>query len=283
MIKKYKEISDGIGKIYLITNLISGKLYIGYTSWPLNKRWNSHKSKSINPNNKEHKTILNKAIKSYGAENFTIEIIYCSKDLKYCHEIMEDHFINEYNTLDRNFGYNMINGGGYFPILKGKDHPHYGKHFMPKAAGWNKGIPCPEHVKAICSIQNSGKNSPRANNTIYKFYHQIHGEKKCTKFDLMDNFPDLNKKMLNNLILKKNKIYKGWTIIIDENNINNLYEREFKNTKDHTIYKFYHIDGREEICHRIDFQNKYNFNSSNISLLCNRKISSHKGWKIISP
>ena len=59
------------GIIYLITNQINGHQYVGQTTTTLQLRWRKHvsKSKEANP------TGLAAAIKKYGEENFTKEIL----------------------------------------------------------------------------------------------------------------------------------------------------------------------------------------------------------------
>lgn len=93
-----------IYSIYTIVNQINGKVYVGYTSKPFNKRLNEHKSR-IN----KKTTKLYNAIKKYGWDNFTKQIIYQTKDFQHCLKIMEPFFIREYNSLKE--GYNLTEGG----------------------------------------------------------------------------------------------------------------------------------------------------------------------------
>src|SRR4030066_665973 len=58
-----------IYKNYKITNLINGKIYVGYTSKLLNERMKQHLSNF-------RKCILGDSIRKYGKENFTIESLY---------------------------------------------------------------------------------------------------------------------------------------------------------------------------------------------------------------
>lgn len=58
------------GIIYIITNKVNGKLYIGQTIQSLNKRWRKHKH--------DYKRLnypLYRAMRKYGSENFQIEIL----------------------------------------------------------------------------------------------------------------------------------------------------------------------------------------------------------------
>lgn len=86
--------------IYKITNNLSGNFYIGKTTNPIEVRYSSH----IQQANKNAKTILHKAIKSAGVENFTIEIIEeCEEELLNEREIF---YIKELSPH-----YNMTPGG----------------------------------------------------------------------------------------------------------------------------------------------------------------------------
>jgi hypothetical protein len=60
-----------------------------------------------------HKTIhnnhLHNAIKKYGIDNFSFEIIKeCNKELL---NELEVYYINEYNSTNENIGYNVSCGG----------------------------------------------------------------------------------------------------------------------------------------------------------------------------
>ena len=64
--------------IYLITNRINGKQYVGQ-SINLIKRWNQHKTES---RRNVPRTIIDKALKKYGIENFDFDIILeCDLDM----------------------------------------------------------------------------------------------------------------------------------------------------------------------------------------------------------
>lgn len=90
--------------IYKATNLINGKSYIGFTSKTLDQRKLGHKTSLTYRNNKFYS-----AIKKYGWEQFSWDILYQSKDLDFCKNIMEPYFIRIFNSLHE--GYNMTSGG----------------------------------------------------------------------------------------------------------------------------------------------------------------------------
>jgi group I intron endonuclease len=111
------------GEIYLITNIIDNKLYVGQTrSHRMNKdkyrpfgsigRFKDHISEAINNTKKYQCVYLNNAIRKYGSDKFKIELIEkCEvKDL----DKKEQYYISKYNTLFPN-GYNLTIGGQVLP------------------------------------------------------------------------------------------------------------------------------------------------------------------------
>lgn len=93
--------------IYKITNLINGKSYIGQ-SINIQKRFNAHKSIAFNPNDKNYDYPLYKAIRKYGIENFSFEILEVC-DVSELND-KEIYYISKYNTYGK-FGYNQDSGG----------------------------------------------------------------------------------------------------------------------------------------------------------------------------
>ena len=81
----------------------SGKVYIGITSQSPSKRWKNGLGYKDNP-------LFYKAIKKYGWENFSHEILFdslCKKDA----EEIEIMLISEYQSTKRENGYNLAPGG----------------------------------------------------------------------------------------------------------------------------------------------------------------------------
>ncbi len=96
-----------MGCIYKITNIINNKLYIGYTTATLKERMRRHKNDDIN-----HNTLLGRAIKKYGWENFKYEVVVYEDDKEKLLEL-EQYYIKYFNSKMPN-GYNMTDGGENF-------------------------------------------------------------------------------------------------------------------------------------------------------------------------
>ena len=93
--------------IYKITNQINNKIYIGLTTCSLEYRWVRHIIESKNINNTKH---LYKAMRKYGIENFTIEVIDKTNDFKKLGEL-ERYYIRKFNSTNPKIGYNLTQGG----------------------------------------------------------------------------------------------------------------------------------------------------------------------------
>lgn len=97
--------------IYKLTNTVNRKVYIGYTSLNPEKRFAQHRQYAFNTNYKGK--LLYKAILKYGAESFTFEVIYQSRDREHALD-METHFITEFRAwvdFPDAHGYNLTMGG----------------------------------------------------------------------------------------------------------------------------------------------------------------------------
>ena len=86
--------------IYKIINRTNGKIYIGKTTFKLEKRWKEHcKNKS---------QVISRAIKKYGKENFTIEVIDSANSVEELNQKEQLHIESFGSFVD---GYNCTAGG----------------------------------------------------------------------------------------------------------------------------------------------------------------------------
>jgi group I intron endonuclease len=108
-------------EIYKITNLTSGKIYVGqavshilnhkrYRPYGRDGRFKCHISEAFSTK-KNQSHYLNNAIRKYGVADFVVDLIeYC--DIAEANE-KEIHYIKHYNSLFPQ-GYNLKNGGSVF-------------------------------------------------------------------------------------------------------------------------------------------------------------------------
>lgn len=99
-----KRDSTPYGIVYLITNKVSGKMYVGQTIKTISQRWKQHVA------NKGLQRALSCAIRKYGQDGFLVESI-ASAGGKEELNALEFDFVESYKTL-MPFGYNMKEGGG---------------------------------------------------------------------------------------------------------------------------------------------------------------------------
>lgn len=94
--------------IYKITNTKNGKVYIGQ-SINIAERWKAHRHRPFNPNSNQYDSMFYRAIRKYGIEQFTFEVLEeCNKnDL----DIKEQYYIQLYNSNNAQYGYNSTVGG----------------------------------------------------------------------------------------------------------------------------------------------------------------------------
>ena len=144
--------------VYIHTNLINGKKYIGITSQKPEVRWNYGYGYKKCP-------LFWNAICKYGWDNFEHEIVFDGLDYESACQKEKD-LIFEYKSNNNKYGYNLTLGGeatfGWIPTeetrqnisvaLKGKfageNNPNYGNH---KLAGENN---------PMYGVHRYGKDSP---------------------------------------------------------------------------------------------------------------------------
>ena len=110
-----QELGESTGIVYKITNTINGKCYIGQTKvyygkkkGGIDRRWKRHISTAKNPK-KTGCPYFGNAINKHGQENFETEILcYCKIEWR---DFYEKLAIHRYKSNDKEFGYNIADGG----------------------------------------------------------------------------------------------------------------------------------------------------------------------------
>jgi group I intron endonuclease len=108
-------------EIYKITNITSGKIYVGqavshilnhkrYRPYGHEGRFRCHISEAFSTK-KNQSHYLNNAIRKYGVSDFVVELIECCETTDA--DERETHYIKDLNSLFPN-GYNLKNGGNVF-------------------------------------------------------------------------------------------------------------------------------------------------------------------------
>lgn len=112
--------------IYLVTNNVNGKRYIGKTTQAIEKRWYQHCK------NAEYgiDTYLYRAIRKYGKDNFTVEVLCEGLDDEEI--LMIEHHSPEYNMTKGGDGGDTSSSPNYRLSLLNRDvsgvnNPNYGK------------------------------------------------------------------------------------------------------------------------------------------------------------
>lgn len=104
------------GYIYLTTNTVTGKIYIG-----------QKKSDTfLGDKYLGSGVVLLQSINKHGKSAFTVQLLECVDTLDQLNE-REIYWISYYHATDPTVGYNLSDGGGV-PKLSGEHNPFYGKH-----------------------------------------------------------------------------------------------------------------------------------------------------------
>jgi len=93
--------------IYLVTNGIDGKQYVGFTTKLIVTRWAEHKSTAKH----SAKNYFHKAIRKHGNDNFLIKSLKTGEDEEWGLKVEEPYYIAMYRTNDPQWGYNLTGGG----------------------------------------------------------------------------------------------------------------------------------------------------------------------------
>jgi group I intron endonuclease len=104
--KMWDYINTYMPLIYKITNTITNKKYIGFTSKTLESRWKQHVHQALVQNTK---TYFYNAIRKYGESNWVCEILEEGDDYEYMLKTREGYHIAKY---DKSELYNTLLFGG---------------------------------------------------------------------------------------------------------------------------------------------------------------------------
>lgn len=227
--------------IYKITNLQTGKVYVGLSN-NINRRWIKHRSEL--KNNCHINSHLQKSYNKYGKENFKYEILeLCSEE-----ELVEfeKKWIKKEDSY--NNGYNLTKGG--INIGYGENHYNFNNkkytfyHFDGRI---EKNINCYEMIKkhfndkphsihslvrGLSSISggwviNKELLTKNTHSSRIKFYNKDGRETDYITQNEFCKLYNLNLSSINLLALKKQKQHNGWFICKKE--MQNFIDKRCRN------------------------------------------------------
>lgn len=160
--------------IYVVTNKINGKQYVGQTIKTLHERWMLHLWCAKN----NYRWPIYAAIRKYGIQSFELQVIDVAISSEELDE-KEVYWIAKLKTLSPN-GYNIAVGGNKGPVLTGPDHPCYGK---PKSAEARAKISAtlkghgfaPETLKKMSDAKRGKKHTTEARENMRKAKQVLKG------------------------------------------------------------------------------------------------------------
>ena len=93
------------GEIYIIKNFVNGKRYIGQTGQSSQERFSQHIREAYTKGRKEYNYCLSRGIRKYGEESFDYAVLADKVPLDDL-DLVEEHYIDMYQTTNPELGYN---------------------------------------------------------------------------------------------------------------------------------------------------------------------------------
>jgi group I intron endonuclease len=245
-----KNLKNGITGIYLLRNLINGKIYVG-KSVNIKRRMYQH-SKPETYHKGGANTPIVRAIKKYGFENFSIEILQIFEGEEKDKEIIESEIFWIKKLKSNNFetGYNLLLGGTDWT---GYSHSDTTKQILSEKAaeryqGENNPMFGKKHTKESKEkISNNRKQNKVAVGENNPFFGKVHSDETkriiSEKAKLRGN--PKRKRPILQICLETGSVLREWDSAADagrelgfnKNNINNACHGIYK-TSNGFAWKF---------------------------------------------
>jgi group I intron endonuclease len=185
--------------IYLAENTINHKKYVGFTSKSLKHRINEHEKNAL----RNSEFIFHRAIRKYGFDAFTWQILESNEDANYTLNVLEPKWIKESNSYYlEGQGYNMTRGGeGAVGAKRSKET----KKKISNALKNNKnslGRIVTEEMKENLRRKNLGKKVSAVTRKKLSESHKGFKQSEKTKEKLRKLFSGKNNPMYGKSILK---------------------------------------------------------------------------------
>jgi len=214
--------------IYKIINNINKKVYIGQSS-NIEKRWQEHISTSQHETYYNHtRSLLYPAIKKYGINNFSFEIIEECKLFEL--DEKEIYWINYYQSNNKEKGYNILSGGKQGRQFNPKDFYHL----------WDEG----KTIKEIHEITNASYTTIEHHLKFYKNYSIKESLKRSALFSIYKENNKVNKTpvyqydLLGNYITEYKSIKEATRAVCDKNKTSSSISSAVNNSRNPIAYGY---------------------------------------------
>lgn len=124
------ENAQNYGEIYIIKNFANGKYYVGQTVQSSQERFSQHIREAFAKGRKEYDYCLSRGIRKYGKESFDFAILADKVPVDDL-DLIEEHYIDMYQTTNPQYGYNMSIGHSNtanfkkYHAMKKKEEEHF--------------------------------------------------------------------------------------------------------------------------------------------------------------
>ena len=119
----------------------------------------------------------------------------------------------------------------------------------------------------------AGLNNANADHSIHSFWHDVHGEVKCTQFELRNKY-NLCASKVSSVVNGKRFNHSGWRL---------LKNKSVNNPKfDNSVHRWVHTSGEEFVGRKIDLLKLLpELDQTALCRLISGKYKTHKGWTIM--
>jgi len=245
-------INNSMNIIYIHTNTITDKSYIGQTIQKLDSRWKAHLNKSKNGST----TKFHQAIRDYKESDWTHDILYIalSNDIDVLNEA-ERSLIQEYNTIIN--GYNTTPGGDNYNMTQ----DHKDKISQARKDYWSSMTPDERKEK----VGTQGKNNAMygvngKDHHAYGTYHSDETKEKMSEAKKGKTAEEIWGKERAEQIKQKGvewgKAQKGVKKSPKQSKTNKEQLDKFRN--DHKQVNFYNVTMFDEFVQTLDYDTIFN-------------------------
>ena len=291
------------GFIYITTNNINGKKYIGQRKYDSQEKWKEYLGSGV---------YLNRAINKYGKENFSKEIIE-ECDTKEKLNEREKYWISYYNAVNSENFYNIANGGDGGRTCYGLTHHASKKVFQYDKDGnfikeWENAKRAAEFLDItpsdICRVCNQREGVKQTCGYQWSYVRHTHLNSKIKEytgkkpilqldeeFNIIDEFKDISH--INSEIFNKEKVtnccnfraithngfYWVYKELYNNETIDKILKMKNKKKKDVLSKPIYQLDNNKNIVNTYEnsriASEKTGIKRGTIQAYCKRGIANY--------